>query len=73
MMPGSPCRQAVAEFRVVAKQISTIDLVQEYLAYKVFPTLSEWNMPKLKGTNEREMCPSAISKYFGDLVSNTSA
>jgi hypothetical protein len=22
---------------------------------------------------EREMCPRAISKYFGDLVSNTSA
>jgi hypothetical protein len=22
---------------------------------------------------EREMCPMAISKYFGDLVSNTSA
>jgi hypothetical protein len=24
-------------------------------------------------TSEREMCPWAISKYFGDLVSNTSA
>jgi hypothetical protein len=24
-------------------------------------------------TLEREMCPWAISKYFGDLVSNTSA
>jgi hypothetical protein len=24
-------------------------------------------------TCEREMCPWAISKYFGDLVSNTSA
>jgi hypothetical protein len=24
-------------------------------------------------TGEREMCPWAISKYFGDLVSNTSA
>jgi hypothetical protein len=38
---------------VVAEQISTRDLVQEYLAYKVFPTLSEWNMPKLKGTKEK--------------------
>jgi hypothetical protein len=53
MLPGSPCRQAVGEFRVVAEQISTRDLVQEYLAYKVFPTLSEWNMPKLKGTREK--------------------
>jgi hypothetical protein len=43
----------VAEFRVVAEQISTRDLVQEYLAYKVFPTLSEWHMPKLKGTKEK--------------------
>jgi hypothetical protein len=25
------------------------------------------------GLIEREMCPWAISKYFGDLVSNTSA
>jgi hypothetical protein len=38
---------------VVAEQISTRDLVQEYLAYKVFPTLSEWNMSKLKGTKEK--------------------
>jgi hypothetical protein len=26
-----------------------------------------------KVQTEREMCPWAISKYFGDLVSNTSA
>jgi hypothetical protein len=25
-----------------------------------------------EGVAEREMCPWAISKYFGDLVSNTS-
>jgi hypothetical protein len=53
MVPGSPCREAVSEFRVVAEQIGTRDLVQEYLAYKVFPTLSEWNMPNLKGTKEK--------------------
>jgi hypothetical protein len=53
MSMGSPCQEAVAEFRVVAEQISTRDLVQEYLAYKVFPTLSEWNMLKLKGTKEK--------------------
>jgi hypothetical protein len=54
MEPGSPCQQAVAEFRVVAKHIGTRDLVQEYLAYRVFPTLSEWNMPKLKGAKEKK-------------------
>jgi hypothetical protein len=54
MEPGSPCQQVVAEFWVVAEQIETRDLVQEYLAYRVFPTLSEWNMPKLKGTKEKK-------------------
>jgi hypothetical protein len=53
MMSRSPCQQAVAEFRVVAKQISTRDLVQEYLANRVSPTLSEWSMPKLKGTRKK--------------------
>jgi hypothetical protein len=51
MSSGSPCQQAVAEFRVVAKQIGTRGLVQEYLANKT-STLSEFNMPKLKGTKK---------------------
>jgi hypothetical protein len=54
MLSGSPCQQAMAEFRVVTKQIGTRDLVQEYLANGVFPTLSEWNMPKLKGEKKKE-------------------
>jgi hypothetical protein len=49
---GPPCQRAVAEFRVVAEQISTRDLVQEYLANRVSPTLSGWSMPKLKGTKK---------------------
>jgi hypothetical protein len=53
MTSGSPCQQAVTEFRVVAEQISTRDLVQEYLANRVFPTLSEWSMPKMKGTKKK--------------------
>jgi hypothetical protein len=47
MTLGSPCQQVVAEFRVVGEQISTRDLVQEYLANGVFPMLSEWSMRKL--------------------------
>jgi hypothetical protein len=50
MTLGSPCQQAVAE--VVAEQISTRDLIQEYLANWVSPTLSEWSMPKLKETKK---------------------
>jgi hypothetical protein len=50
MTSVSPCQQVVAEFRVVAEQISTRDLVQEYLANKTSLTLSEFSMSKLKGT-----------------------
>jgi hypothetical protein len=53
MSSGSPCQQAVAEFRVVTERIGTRDLVQEYLANGVFPTLSEWNMPKLRGAKKK--------------------
>jgi hypothetical protein len=49
MTPGSPSQIALAEFRVIADHIGTRDLVQEFLAFRVFPTLKEWDMPKLKG------------------------
>jgi hypothetical protein len=48
MQLGSPCQVAEVEFRVVAAEISTRDLVQEYLANKTFPTSSGWGMPKKK-------------------------
>jgi hypothetical protein len=53
MQPGSPCQLAAVEFRVVAKQISTRDLVQEYLPNRTSPTSSDWGMPKLKGTKKK--------------------
>ena len=31
------------------RHIGTRDLVQEFLAFRVFPTMKEWTMPKLKG------------------------
>jgi hypothetical protein len=54
MSSGSPCQQAVAEFRVVSEQIDTRDMVQEYLANGVFLTLSEWNMLNLKGEKKKD-------------------
>jgi hypothetical protein len=48
MQLGSPCQLAEVKFRVVAAQISTRDLVQEYLANKTFPTSSGWGMPMKK-------------------------
>jgi hypothetical protein len=40
MQLGSPCQLTEVEFRVVAEQISTRDLVQEYLAHRTYPTSS---------------------------------
>jgi hypothetical protein len=49
MTPGTSCPDAMGEFRVVAEHIGIRDLVQEYLANRIFLTLKEWSMPKLKG------------------------
>jgi hypothetical protein len=42
MQLGYPCHLVEVEFRVVAVEISTRDLVQEYLANRAFPTSSGW-------------------------------
>ena len=48
-----PCQLAEVEFRVVAVQISTRDLVQEYLANRTYATSSGWGMPKMKETKKK--------------------
>jgi hypothetical protein len=53
MLPGGPTQIALAEFRVIADHIGTRDLVQEFLAFRVFPTLKEWEMSKLEGEKEK--------------------
>jgi hypothetical protein len=53
MQLGSPCQVAEVEFRVVAVEVSTRDLVQEYLANRVFPTSSGWGMPKKKNGGKK--------------------
>jgi hypothetical protein len=53
MTPKSPSQIALGEFRVIAEHIGTRDLVQEFLAFRVFPTLKEWDMPKLKGEKKK--------------------
>jgi hypothetical protein len=54
MKPESPSQIALGEFRVIAEHIGTRDLVQEFLAFRVFPTLKEWDMPKLKGEKKKK-------------------
>ena len=53
MQLGSPCQVAEVEFRVVAVEVSTSDLVQEFLASRVFPTSSGWWMPKKKDVSKK--------------------
>jgi hypothetical protein len=43
----------VYEFRIVSEHIGTRDLVQEYLANRVFPTMREWSMLKLEGEKKK--------------------
>jgi hypothetical protein len=60
MTPEGPTQIALAEFRVIAEHIGTRDLVQEFLAFKVFPTMKEWAMPKLEGKKKENLsgCPT---------------
>jgi hypothetical protein len=44
-----PTQTALAEFRIITEHIGTRDLVQEFLAFKIFPTMKEWATPKLEG------------------------
>jgi hypothetical protein len=53
MTPKSPSQIALGEFRVIEEHIGTRDLVQEFLAFRVFPTLKEWDMPKLEGEKKK--------------------
>jgi hypothetical protein len=52
MTPGDPCQDVVYEFRIVSEHIGTRDLVHEYLANRVFPTLRKWGMSKLEEENK---------------------
>jgi hypothetical protein len=47
MQLGSACQLAEVEFRVVAEQIGTRDLVQEYLANRTYPTVPPQVLPWL--------------------------
>jgi hypothetical protein len=49
MTPEGPTQTALAEFRIIAEHIGTRDLVHKFLAFKIFPTMKEWAMPKLEG------------------------
>jgi hypothetical protein len=54
MQLGSPCQLPKVEFRVVAAEISTRDLVQEYLVNKTFRTSSGWGIPKKKEGGKKD-------------------
>jgi exonuclease III len=59
--------------KLITKVEMTIQLM-DFIEESRDLTIQEWNFKDtLIHHLEREMCPWAISKYFGDLVSNTSA
>jgi hypothetical protein len=64
MQLGSSCQLAEVEFRVVADQISTRDLVQEYLANQTYPTSSGWGMSEMKETKKHELVRLAYCFKF---------
>jgi hypothetical protein len=53
MISGSPSQIALAEFRIISEHIGTRNLVQEFLAFKVFPIMRDWEMPKLEGEKKK--------------------
>jgi hypothetical protein len=53
MIVEGPTWAALGEFKIIAEHIGTRDLVQEFLAFRVFPTLKEWEMPKLQGEKKK--------------------
>src|SRR6187455_944641 len=48
-----PTWAVLGEFKIIAGHIGTRDLVQEFLAFRVFPTMKEWTMPKLEGEKKK--------------------
>jgi hypothetical protein len=61
MQLGSPCQLPEVEFRVVAAEVSTRDLVQEYLANRTFPTSSGWEyLRKRRGKVRTCLAPLSI-------------
>jgi hypothetical protein len=68
MTPEGPTQTALAEFRIIAEHIGTRDLVQEFLAFKIFPTMKERAMSKLEGKKKEGdtievMCNEILGNY----------
>jgi hypothetical protein len=59
------CRRA---FGIVCSFIGTRDLVQEHVAYKIWPLLESWEMPKetISKTNEGDLVRLKYTFRFGD-------
>ena len=45
-------QDAYKAYNIVVKRIGTWDLIQEFLAYNVFPTQTRWKIPKTSKSKE---------------------
>jgi hypothetical protein len=55
-------------FNIVCSYISTRDLVQEHIAFKVWPLVNEWEMPK-ETTDSSSECGLVYLKYTYRYIS----
>jgi hypothetical protein len=51
-------------FNAVCAHIRTRDLVQEYLAFKTWPLMAEWKMPKMTEKDALDAEPRVIRLYY---------
>jgi hypothetical protein len=64
------CQRA---FGIVCSFIGTRDLVQEHVAYMIWPLVANWEMPKETINNPHEGGLETVDANVGDLFSNALA
>jgi hypothetical protein len=71
---GSPTQVAQVAFSTVVERIDTHDLVQEFLANKVFLALSSWGVPNVKSLDSVvELSDPPVRVLFVEVLSGTSS
>jgi hypothetical protein len=70
----SPTQVAQVAFSTVVERIDTHDLVQEFLANKVFLALSGWGVPNVESLDSvAELSDPPIRVLFVEVLSGTSS
>jgi hypothetical protein len=54
----------IVAFNAVCTHIGTMDLVQEFLAFKTWPLAAEWEMPKISKIAASDAKPRLVRLYY---------